>query len=96
MLQLVVADETALKESFQTVHTEAQQELANLEETTVVVCWELDGEGVQSGISAISRLRALGGQVASRLKSALLLEVQKTLGVVSTHYQVSLVEVATG
>lgn len=51
---------------------------------------------MQSGSSVISRLWALSVLVASRLKHALLLSVQKTLGVVSTHYQVNLGEVAAG
>ena len=37
-----------------------------------------------------SRLRSLGSQVAERVKSALRLGVQRTLGVVSTHYVMDL------
>ena len=43
-----------------------------------------------------SRLQSLGSQVAERLKSAFRLGVQRTLGVVSTHYVMDLERVATG
>ncbi|WP_225990437.1 hypothetical protein, partial [Flavobacterium sp. SaA2.13] len=48
-----------------------------------------------SGSPVASRLRALGGCVTERLKGALLLGVQKTLGVISTHFVVDL-EVVSG
>ena len=43
-----------------------------------------------------SRLGSLGGQVAERLKSAFHLGVQRTLGVMSTHYVMDIEQVATG
>lgn len=46
MLWLAVADEKASKETLQTAYTEAQRELADLEETTITICQELEGEGV--------------------------------------------------
>ena len=44
-------------------------EFAELEQTAVSVCQELEGEGAVSGSSVISRLHALGGQVAEHAKS---------------------------
>ena len=73
-----------------------QADLEGLEGATVAVCRELEGEGAPSGSSVASRLRSLGGRVTERLKSALRLGIQKTLGVVSTHYLVDLEAVATG
>jgi hypothetical protein len=43
-----------------------------------------------------SRLQALGGHVARRMRGALRLGIQKTLGVVQLHYQVNLATLATG
>lgn len=45
---------------------------------------------MQSSRSTISRLRALSGQLTLRQKHALFLGIQKTLEVVSTHYQLNL------
>lgn len=50
---------------------------------------------MQSGNATISRMRALSGQVTSRLKRALHLGVQKTLEVVMMHYQIDLEEVSS-
>jgi len=62
----------------------------------VAVCQELDGEGGSSGSSVASRLRALGGRVAERLKGAIRLGIQKAFGVVSIHYIVNFEQLATG
>jgi hypothetical protein len=91
-----VADEIAAKEALQVAYSSAQNDLADLEGTAVAACQELVGEGGSSGSSAASRLRSLGGQVAEHLKSAFCLGVQRTLGVVSTHYVMDLERVATG
>ena len=50
------------------------------------VCQELEGEGVVSGSSVISCLRALGGRIAEHAKSTFRLGVLRALVVASTHY----------
>lgn len=72
---------------------ESERKLNALKVAADAVCRELEG-GAQSGSSTESRLRALGDQVMARLRAALLLGVQKTLGVLSTHYQVQLEDIA--
>ena len=91
-----MADETAAKEALQVALTSTQDEHEDLERTTVAVCQELEGEGGSSGSSVASRLRSLGGRVTEHLKDDFHLGVQKTLGVVSTHYIMDLEQVATG
>ena len=59
-----MADETTAKEAVNTTLMAAQAEYTDLERTAVSVCQELEGEGAVSGSSVISRLRALGGQIA--------------------------------
>lgn len=68
-------DEAAGKESLQTTYNAAQKELSDLEDAAITVCQELEGKNMLSGSSTISRLRALGGQMSSRLKDALFLGV---------------------
>ena len=51
-----MADETAAKEAVQIVLTVTQAEHTDLEQTTVVVCQDLEGEGASSGSSVASRL----------------------------------------
>ena len=62
----------------------------------MAACQELEGEGGSFGSSVASRLRTMGSQVAEHVKSALRLGVQRTLGVMSTHYVMDLEWVATG
>src|SRR6185437_2613809 len=77
-LRQKVADETAAKEAVHTALTVAQMEFAELEQTAVSVCQELEGEGAVSGSSVISRLRALGGRIAEHAKStSFLMDLQK-------------------
>ena len=70
-----MADETTAKEAVHTALTAAQTEFAELEQTAVSVCQELEGEGTVSGSSVISRLRALGGRIAEHAKSTFRLGV---------------------
>ena len=70
-----MADETAVKEVVHTAFTVAQTEYAELEQTVVAVCLELEGEGALSGSSVASRLRALGSRVAENAKSTFRLGV---------------------
>ena len=81
-----MADETAVKEVVNTALMAAQAEYADLEQTAVSVCQELEGEGAVSGSSVISRLRALGGRIAEHAKSTFRLGVLRALAVASTHY----------
>ena len=85
-----VVDETAAKEAVHTALTAAQMEFAELEQTAVSVCQELEGEGAISGSSVISRLRALGGRIAEHAKSTFRLGVLRALAVASTHYLMDL------
>ena len=71
-----MADETAAKEAVNTALTVVHDEYAELEQTAVAVCQELEGEGALSGSSVASRLRALGGRVAEHAKSTFCLSVQ--------------------
>jgi len=91
-----VADETAAKEAVHTALTVAQMEFAELEQTAVSVCQELEGEGAVSGSSVISRLRALGGRIAEHAKSTFRLGVLRALAVASTHYLMDLQKVSSG
>jgi len=91
-----VADETAVKEAVNTALTAAHDEYAELEQTAVAVCQELEGEGALSGCSVASRLRALGSRVAENAKSTFHLGVQWALIVASTHYDMDLKLVSSG
>ena len=91
-----MVDETAAKEAVRTVLTATQAEHADLEQTAVAVCQELEGKGASSGSSVASRLRSLGGRVVEHIRSAFRLGVQRTLGVASTHYDMDLVLVSSG
>jgi hypothetical protein len=74
----------------QVAYNKAQDELKNLETTAVDVCRDLEGaEGQSSGSSVASRLRSLGSLVTERLRGALRLGVQKTLGLTSSHYKLN-------
>ena len=84
------------KEALQAAYTSAQKDYEDLEEAAVVAWRGAEGEGGPSGSSLTSRLRSLGDRVAERLEGALRLGVQKTLGVVSTHYIVDFDQLVTG
>jgi hypothetical protein len=74
----------------QVAYDEAQGELKNLETAALDVCRELEGaEGQSSGSSVASRLRSLGSLVTERLRGALRLGVQKTLGLTSSDYKLN-------
>ena len=91
-----MVDETAAKEAVHIALTAAQAEYADLEQTAVAVCQELEGEGALSGSSVASRLRSLGGRVAEHIKSTIHLGVQRALAVASTHYDMDLPLVSLG
>jgi hypothetical protein len=77
----------------QVAYDEVQGELKNLDTAALDVCRELEGaEGHSSGSSVVSRLRSLGSLVNERLRGALRLGVQKTLGLTSSHYKLDFME----
>ena len=90
-----MADESAAKEAVHTALTAAQMEFAELEQTTMSVCEELEG-GAVSGSSVISRLRALGDRIAEHAKSTFRLGVLRAVAVPSTHYLMHLQRVSSG
>jgi hypothetical protein len=72
----------------QTAYNSSQQELEELRAAALETCQEVKEGEEQAGGSMASRLRALGGHVARRMRRALHLGVKKALGVVASHYQV--------
>ena len=91
-----MADETVAKEAVHTALTAAQAEFAELEQTAVSVCQELEGDGAVSGSLVISRLQALGGRIAEHAKSTFRLSVLRALAMASTHYIMDLQRVSSG
>ena len=67
-LKKAVANETAVKEATNIAFTAVQDESAQLEQTTVAVCQELEGANAQSGSLVASHLRALSDRVAKQAK----------------------------
>jgi hypothetical protein len=59
-------------------------------------CQAVEEGEAQAGSSLASRLRALVGHVSGRMRRALHLGIQKTLGLVRSHYEVNLEAVASG
>jgi hypothetical protein len=70
--------------------------LEELRAAALETCQEVEEGEAQAGISMASRLRALGGHVARRMRRALHLGVEKALGVVESHYQVDFEVVSSG
>jgi hypothetical protein len=87
-LQKSSANPSEEMQVLQVAYDEAQGQLKNLETATLDVCRE-GGEGQSSGSSVVSHLRSLGRLVTERLRGALRLDVQKTLGLTSTHYKLN-------
>jgi hypothetical protein len=80
----------------QAAYGSSQQELGLLQQAALEVCQSINEGAGQAGSSVTSRLRALGGHVARRMRGALRLGIQKALSVVQSHYQVNLAALATG
>jgi RNA 3'-terminal phosphate cyclase len=80
----------------QTAYNSSQQELEELWASTLEACQEVEEGEAQAGSSMASRLHALGGHVARRMRRALQLGVKKALGVVASHYQVDFEAVSSG
>jgi hypothetical protein len=80
----------------QTTYNSSQQKLEELR-AAALKTWQAVEEGeAQARSSLASRLRALGGHVARRMRHALHLGVKKALGVVRSHYELNLEAVASG
>jgi hypothetical protein len=77
-------------------YNSSQQELEALQEAALEVCQSVDEGGGQAGSSVASHLRALGGHVTQRMRGALRLGIQKTLGMARSHYRVNLSALAMG
>jgi hypothetical protein len=94
--------QTALRTSatqalaIQTAYNSSQQELEELRAAAPEACQGIKEGEAQTGSSMASRLRALGRHVTQRMRRALHLGVQKSLGVVASHYQVTLRVISTG
>jgi RNA 3'-terminal phosphate cyclase len=80
----------------QTAYNSSQQELEELRAAALEACEEVEEGEVQAGSSMASRLRAVGGHVARRMRRALHLGVQKARGMVASHYQVDFEAISTG
>jgi hypothetical protein len=77
-------------------YNSSQQELEELRAATLETCQEVEEGEAQAGSSLASRLRALSGHVAWRMRPALHLGVQKALSMVASHYQVDFEAVSSG
>jgi hypothetical protein len=83
-------------EALQTSYNSSEQELQKLRNVVLENCRAMEEGEAQAGSSLASRLRALGGHVAERMRRALHLGVQKALGVVQSHYEVNFEALAKG
>jgi hypothetical protein len=77
-------------------YNSSQQELEALRDAALEACQSVEEGDGQAESYMASCLHALGGHVARRMRGALRLGVQKTLGVVQSHYRVNLVALAMG
>jgi hypothetical protein len=77
-------------------YNSSQQELEELRAAALEACQEIEEGEAQAGSSVESRLRALGGHVAQRMRRALHLGVKKALGMVASHYRVDFEVVSSG
>jgi hypothetical protein len=77
-------------------YNSSQQELEELQATTLEACQGIEEGEAQAGSSMASHLRALGGHVTQRMRRALHLGVQKALGMVASHYRVNFGAISTG
>jgi hypothetical protein len=80
----------------QAAYDSSEQELVELRAAALETCRAVEEREAHAGSSLASHLRALGGHVSRRMRRALHLGIQKTLGVVQSHYEVDLEAVASG
>jgi hypothetical protein len=83
-------------EALQTSYNSSEQELQKLRNAALETCRAVEEGEAQAGSSLASRLRALSGHVAGRMRRALPLGIQKALGVVRSHYEVDFEALAEG
>jgi hypothetical protein len=83
-------------EALETAYNSSQQKLEALQEAALEACQSIDEGAGQARSSVVSHLRALGGHVTRCMRGELRLRIQKTLGVVQSHYWVNLTALATG
>jgi hypothetical protein len=95
-LRVALGYTTTQAQAVQTAYNSSQQELEELRAAALETCQEVEEGEAQAGSSMASRLRALGGHVARRMRRVLHLGVQKALGVVASHYQVDNEAVSSG
>jgi hypothetical protein len=95
-LRAALGTSTTQSEALQAAYNSSQRELEVLQEAALEACQSVDEDARQAESSVASRLRTLGGHVARRMRGALRLGIQKTLGVVQSHYRVNLAALATG
>jgi hypothetical protein len=93
---VALGNSTTQAQVVQMAYNSSQQELEELRAATLETCQEVEEGEAQAGSSMASRLRALGGHVTRRMCRALHLGIQKSLGVVASHYQVDFEAVSTG
>jgi hypothetical protein len=89
---LVKSGVTALQASYNS----SERELLELRSAALETCQAVEEGEVQVGSSLASRLCTLRGHVSGRMRRALHLGVQKTLGVVRSHYEINFEAVAEG
>jgi hypothetical protein len=77
-------------------YNSSQHELEEMRAAALEASQEVEEGEAQAGSSMASRLRALGGHVARRMRRALHLGVQKSLGMVASHYQVDFEAISMG
>jgi hypothetical protein len=94
-LRVTLGNSTTQAQAAQTAYNSSQQELEKLRADALKACRKVEEGEVQARSSMASRLRALGGHVARRMRHALHLGVQKALGVVASHYQVDFEAIST-
>jgi hypothetical protein len=83
-------------ETLQAAYDSSEQELVELRAAALETCRVVEEGEAHAGSSLASRLRTLGRHVSRRMHRALHLGVQKTLGVVRSHYEVNFEAVASG
>jgi predicted nucleic acid-binding Zn-ribbon protein len=83
-------------ETMQAAYDSSEQELVELRAAALKTCRAVEEGDAHAGSSLASRLRTLGGHVSRRMRRALDLGMQKTLGVVRSHYEVNFEAVASG
>jgi hypothetical protein len=102
VVQLSTGFETALNESVKNCKALAEAaeqkeaERVAMSEAISALCQAFGLDGVPSGSSSQSHLRALGGHVRSRLRGALHHGVRQAFAVLASHYDVDLEQVSGG